>query len=153
LLPKEWSAVELETKTFAAPAKGDMTETKINNSRAAICGAAKEKESTAQKELEANALASGDDEVKGTGKPSILINETKYEENQVTVIAQAAVTTETRQTCCRQMGNIQPAWNRATNRATAMMITFQITSPLGALMTLTPSIQLSWCYGMTLILD
>jgi TolA-binding protein len=30
-LPKEWS-VELETKTFAAPAKGDTTETKINNS-------------------------------------------------------------------------------------------------------------------------
>jgi hypothetical protein len=47
---------------------------------AAICGAAKEKESTAQKELEANALASGDDEVKVTGKPSILINETKYED-------------------------------------------------------------------------
>jgi hypothetical protein len=47
---------------------------------AAICRAAEEAESAARKELEANTLTSGDDEVKGTGKPSIVINETKYED-------------------------------------------------------------------------
>jgi hypothetical protein len=77
--------VELEKTTFTSPAKGDTAETEINDSRfatsfplhAAICGAAEEAESAARKELEANASASSDDEVKGVGKPSIVSNETK----------------------------------------------------------------------------
>jgi hypothetical protein len=47
---------------------------------ATVCGAAEEAESATQKELEANTLASSDNEVKDTGTPSIVINETKYED-------------------------------------------------------------------------
>jgi hypothetical protein len=88
-LPTEWS-VELEKRTFATPAKRDTAETEINDSRfatslrqhAAIFEAAEEAESAARKEIEANTSSSSDDddEVEVTEKPSIVINDTKHQD-------------------------------------------------------------------------